>query len=226
MVESPVQTGTTSNAGPSHDTQTLRDYLGSRSVLCPSCGYDVHGCDDAKCPECAWPLSLQLKPRTSFVSFWVFSLMINGWLFLWGFGGSFSMWLRAWQFHSVANRRLANAASQAQAQALIQQFTGRSDAALAGGSTGVAPVPVAPTPTTLVENFWTYFVSQSLLDQVSVTLFLLGAIFGGAGLLITPWMKRLTPRANAWLISASIVTFSLMMANYIVTYLSYLARAL
>lgn len=185
----------------------------------------MHGCDDVKCPECAWPLSLQLKPRTSFVPFWLFSLLINGWLFLWGVGGSFSTWLRAWQFHGLTNRRLASAASQAQAQALIQQFTGRSDSAVSGGATGVAPVPIAPLPTTLVENFWTYFVGQNLLDQISITLFLFGAVFGGAGLLVTPSMKRLTPRASAWLISASIVTFILMMANYVATYLSYLTRA-
>lgn len=222
MTESATEPGAGSESGRAAQAETLRAFLSAGSVRCPSCGYDVQGCDEARCPECAWELSLQLTPRVSFVPYWVFSLLINGWLFLWGTGGLMTTSLRAWRFHGSMGRRLASASTSAQLQAALQPFAGGANSGGAGSATG----PNAAAPNTLVDNCWTYFVAQSLLDQVSTTLFLISFVAGATGLLLTPWMRRLAPRANAWLILVSVIVFVATMCNYIVTYTTYLVRAL
>lgn len=225
MAETPLESGAGSATGPGAAGEALRTFLDAGEVRCPSCGYDVHGCDGVKCPECAWPLTLQLKPRVSFVPYWVFSLLINGWLFLWGTGGTLTTALRVWEYHSVVSRRFASNASQLQGNA--QQLIGPANAVGgAGGPAGNSTTVVSQSPNSLGENLWMYFLGQNLLDQVSVTLFLISCVFGALGLALTPWMRRVSPRACAWMISASVVIFIATMVNYAVIYATYLLRAL
>lgn len=218
MTASAPEPGGESASVQSPRAETLRTFLSTGSVRCPSCSYDVQGCDDDRCPECGWELTLQLKPRVSFVPYWVFSLLINGWLFLWGTGGLMTTSIRLWRFHGSMNRRFASTA--ASAQAALQPAT--NAASSASGASG----PNAQGPNSLAENFWTFFIGQDLFDQSSMTLFLISCMAGATGLLLTPWMRRLSPRANAWLILASVIVFIATMCNYIVTYTIYLVRAL
>ncbi|MGH7244448.1 MAG: hypothetical protein ACREJD_13640 [Phycisphaerales bacterium] len=218
MTELAPETEAGNRSGDEPGREALREFLSTGSTHCPSCGYDVHGCDEARCPECAWPLTLQLKPRVSSVPYWIFSLLIHGWLFLWGTGGSLSIAMRAWQYHGAVSRRWVSAVNAAQAEAMIRQFTGSLDSGVA------APVAVTPARSTLIENLWTYFLAQNMVDQVSISLFVLSFLFGGVGLLLTPWMRRLSSRANALLMSASIVLFVATMLNYVAVYLSILLR--
>ncbi|MBX3379723.1 MAG: hypothetical protein KF805_06485 [Phycisphaeraceae bacterium] len=204
----------------------LRNFLSEGTIPCPSCGYDVRGCDEPVCPECAWPLELQLRSRVSSVPYWVFSLLINGWLFLWGLGGSLTTAMRMWQYHSAASRRFVAAVNSAQAQAIIQQFTGRSDAGASNGTAGGSTVPITPTRFALIENLGTFFLGQNLLDQTAITLFFLSLLLGGLGLLLTPWMRRLPARSNAWLISISVAIFVATMVHYVARYWTYLMQAI
>ncbi len=38
----------------------LREYLATRDVPCPSCGYNLRGVPASTCPECAMPLDLEI----------------------------------------------------------------------------------------------------------------------------------------------------------------------
>ncbi|MBN8598213.1 MAG: hypothetical protein J0L78_11120 [Planctomycetes bacterium] len=200
MPESSIDPDATDRSSGSGEStrRVLRDFLLAGSARCPSCGYDVAGCEDAKCPECGWALALQLRPPASFVPFWVFSLLINGWLFLWGAGGAVTTWLRAWSYHGTANGRVA------------------SGTAPGAGATGIR---------SLGESLRTYFLSQNLLDQVSIVLFLVCCLAGGIGLACTPAMRRVSARTGAWLISLSTALFLATMVNYVVKYVAVLSRA-
>lgn len=192
----------TSPRTPESKSRALREFLRAGDARCPSCGYDVAGCEDGKCPECAWPMQLQLRPPTSLVPYWVFSLLINGWLFLWGTGGVVRTWLRVMEYHGMVSRRFS-----------------------AGGSAAQPAGPGVGAPTSFGENFRMYFLSQSLLDQFTMSLFAVCCVVGFAGLLLSPGMGRSSPRRTAWVVSISIATFVATMANYFVTYIVYLMRA-
>ncbi len=203
---------------PTTTDSTLRSFLGSGSVACPSCRYDLKGCEETRCPECGWGLTLQLRPRVSFVPYWLFAVMIYGWLMVWGSGGSLTTIERAWEYHSIVSRRWARQASAAQTDAMIRQFLARSDSAVLAGSTSDAPgalvAPVIPPPSSALEDLRTYFVAQSTSDQITMLIFFASACVGVVGLMVAPFMRRLSPRFNSWLIALGVGLFSAMVVNY------------
>lgn len=196
-------------------------FLRNGPVRCPDCGYDVHGCDEPRCPECGWALTLQIKPRMSSVPYWMFSLLINGWLFVWGFGGAFSTWMRVWQYHTGTLRKFPGAANAAAVRGFPQialppaSGGGSSSGTVIGGGSG------APS---LIENAWSFFAAQNLVYQFSMIVFLPSIVVGGIGLLVMPRMKRMSPRASAWMLSASVAVFVVSIVNYVANYLSVLTR--
>ncbi|MBC7773002.1 MAG: VTT domain-containing protein [Pyrinomonadaceae bacterium] len=49
------------------EQQRLREYLAEQDRLCPSCGYNLRGSTDTKCPECGAPFTMALLgPDVSF----------------------------------------------------------------------------------------------------------------------------------------------------------------
>lgn len=46
---------------PAPSSEPLRLFLADRDVLCPGCGYNVRGIQDAMCPECGRQIELALK---------------------------------------------------------------------------------------------------------------------------------------------------------------------
>lgn len=191
-------------------------FLREGEVRCPDCGYNVRGCDRAHCPECGWSLTLQLKPRMSIVPYWMFSLLINGALLIWGVGGTFSTWMRVWQYHKGTLSRFPGAGGLSRQLALPPAPGGLP--ASGGGASVSAGAP------SLIENVWTFFIAQNLIYQITIVIFVLNLVVGGVGLLATLRMKRLSPRASAWMLSASAGVFVATVLNYVVNYLSLLTR--
>ncbi len=42
------------------DLDALRDYLATRDVPCPKCGFNLRGCTKSLCPECGEPIRLMV----------------------------------------------------------------------------------------------------------------------------------------------------------------------
>ena len=53
------------------------EFVRGRSVPCPRCGYELHGLEQPKCPECGEPLVLKVgSPRSHFG--WLILAMVPG----------------------------------------------------------------------------------------------------------------------------------------------------
>ncbi|MBX3390223.1 MAG: hypothetical protein KF691_12315 [Phycisphaeraceae bacterium] len=210
-----------SPAGASQDEARVL-FLREGRVRCPDCGYDVHGCDQSRCPECAWPLTLQLKPRLSFVPQWMFSLLINGSLFIWGVGGTFSTWMRVWQYHKGTLRKFPSVVNAAPAPGLPRQLAlppAPGSLPVSGGG-----VNAGGREPSLIENIWTFFIAQNFVYQITIIVFVLSLFVGGVGLLAIPRMKAMSPRTNALLLTASVSVFIATILDYVANYLSVLMR--
>lgn len=202
--------------GESAEAAALRAYLSTDKAKCPNCGYDVHGCDATVCPECAGPLTLQLRGRTSMVPYWAFSLLVNGWLFLWGLGGTLTTAIRVWRYHVGASRLRAAALNTAQTN--IPQL-GRGSSTGPVGSGGGAGV-------SLLESIRTFFVAQDLVDQWAAMLFVMSFVVGAIGLVMTPRARNIPGRWCAWLIWASALVFVATMIHYVARYWTFLMRSI
>lgn len=204
----------------------LRSFLASGTVRCPGCAYDLKGCEEEICPECSWKLQLQLKPRVSFVPYWLFGLMIYGWLFVWGLSGVAATANRMWQYHGVVTNRWIRQYNAGQANAMVQQFLSRPDGPSTASrlpSGGTLAIPATAGPGSFLENLWNFYLAQTGVDQVSITLFLAGFVVGGTGLLLTPLMRRVSTRVNSWLILSGIAVFGAMILNHLMVYTAVLA---
>ena len=113
--------------------ETLRDYLAGSDATCPSCRYNLRGCETTTCPECGWGLQLQLRPRLATVPHWLFGLMIFGWLAIMGIAGTVSQADRFWNYYRVASNRWMRQNNRAQSQAIIQQFLNQQPGGAGGG---------------------------------------------------------------------------------------------
>lgn len=201
----------------------LREYLAGADASCPSCRYNLRGCETASCPECGWALSLQLKPRLTSVPHWLFGLMIFGWLTIMGWGGVIAQSDRFWGYYRLTSFRWIRQNNRAQSQAIIQQFLsqrGDPNAPSLLPSTGAMAAPVVPPQPTFLESLWTYFVAMIPQEQLSFMLLLTSALVGTTGLMLLPVSRRRSPRFNSFLVVAGSVLFGLLAINYLYSWLA------
>lgn len=57
------------------DDVWLREFLATRNVPCPSCGYNLRGLVSVRCPECGQMLRLSVHLAEPFVAAWVAMLV-------------------------------------------------------------------------------------------------------------------------------------------------------
>ncbi|MBY0113316.1 MAG: hypothetical protein K2Y21_10870 [Phycisphaerales bacterium] len=221
-----------SNTTPPHrgPDETLREYLATAEASCPSCRYNLRGCETSTCPECGWSLRLQLRPRLATVPHWLFGLMIFGWLAVMGIGGALAQAERFWQYHRVVNIRWMRQNNQAQSRAIVQQYLTQAPVTNLGSGPGAGSIlppagsalaaPVVPPQTNFAESVRTYFAAMHLQDQIGVLLFMAAAAVGVLGLLLIPVSRRCSPRFNTLFVATGSVLFSMLVLNYLLTYIS------
>lgn len=205
--------------------ETLRDYLAGSDATCPSCRYNLRGCETATCPECGWGLQLQLRPRLATVPHWLFGLMIFGWLAIMGVAGTVAQADRFWNYYRVTSNRWMRQNNRAQSQAIIQQFLNQQPGG-AGGGVGLLPsspsgalaTPVMPPMPTFAESLYNYFIALMAQDQVSCLIFVASAAVGLSGLALIPVSKRCTPRFNTVYVAIGSLMFGLLALNYLCSY--------
>jgi hypothetical protein len=205
--------------------ETLRDYLAGSDATCPSCRYNLRGCETATCPECGWGLQLQLRPRLATVPHWLFGLMIFGWLALMGVAGTVSQVDRFWNYYHVTSNRWMRQNNRAQSQAIIQQFLNQQPGGagvgvglLPSNSTGALATPVMPPMPTLAESMYNYFIALMAQDQVSCLIFIGSAAVGLGGLALIPVSRRCSPRFNTVYVAVGSMLFGLLALNYLCGY--------
>lgn len=211
---------------PTGAAETLRDFLAGSDATCPSCRYNLRGCETATCPECGWALRLQLRPRLATVPHWLFGLMIFGWLAIMGGAGTVAQIDRFWSYYRVTSFRWMRQNNRAQSQAIIQQFLNQQAGTVPNATmmppapTGALAAPVVPPMPTLSESLYTYFIALMPADQVSCLVFVASAVVGLSGLALVPLSRRCSPRFNTLFVAAGSVLFAMLAANYLYGWVS------